>query len=378
MAPSNINITVSVSAGTVNHGNPGLVCTPPYWYDYVIFFFSNYFAHAATVISTPARHWLGTVEIMVLALVLPVSGITRACSAIRNHAVTEKDPLKKAAKAGALCMVVRNYVTITPPDHEREWWDAHAAELGLPLILNHSRTQVDGEYSLQGGYCLLPLPEGAVLSTPQNEVDSSRLAPSYNFPKLLIGFIQAIWAIVTLYRARGDQVNTYGYAAFGLTVAQYAFMSVLNIFGNLLRPEYHSKFMVRTPLMDEAEKKGCHFSGALTAQLEKGKSLRQVRDDQKTAMNRDLYSGLLLGLIPLAIVGGLSGFRAQRSTAMERGFTISWLVVSIAFGPFARLLQRRSSVYLYLCVLIFGAPTIGGMVVVGRMIGEFGICTRLG
>jgi len=85
-----------------------------------------------------------------------------------------------------------------------------------------------------------------------------------------------------------------------------------------------------------------------------------------------------LGLIPLAIVGGLSGFRVQQSTAMERGFTISWLVVSIAFGPFARLLQRRSSLYPYLSVLIFGAPTIGGMVVVGRMIGEFGICTRLG
>jgi hypothetical protein len=103
MAPAvtNTNITVSVPVGTVNHGNLRLVCIPPYWHDYIIFFIANYFAHAVTVISTPGRHWLERVEIVVLAMVLPVSGITRACSAIRNHAATEKDPLKKAAKAGA-------------------------------------------------------------------------------------------------------------------------------------------------------------------------------------------------------------------------------------------------------------------------------------
>jgi hypothetical protein len=55
---------------------------------------------------------------------------------------------------------------------------------------------------------------------------------------------------------------------------------------------------------------------------------------------------------------------------------MSWLVVSLAFGHFARVVHRRSRVFLYL--LVFGAPTIGGMVMVGRMISEFGICTLLG
>jgi hypothetical protein len=288
--------------------------------------------------------------------------------------------LKKAAKAGALCMVARRNVTITPPppEGEREWWDTHVADLGLPPIFNLSRVPVHGEYLLRGGYCLVPLPEGAALSTPKNEIGSYRLASAYNIPKLLISLVQTVWAIVTLYRARGDQINTYGYAAFGLTVAQYAFMSVVNIIGNLLRPEYQSMYMIRTPLMDEAERKGCHFIGALTVQLEKGKSLQQVRDDQATAMSRDFYGGLFFGLVPLAIVGGLSEFRAQQSTTMERGFTISWLVVSMTFGPFARLMHRKSRIFLYLCVFVFGAPAIGGMVVVGRMIGKFGICTLLG
>lgn len=59
---------------------------------------------------------------------------------------------------------------------------------------------------------------------------------TYNIPKLIIGLVQAIWATSTLYRARGDQIDRYGYAAFGLTVTPYAFMSVLNIIANISNP----------------------------------------------------------------------------------------------------------------------------------------------
>jgi len=82
------------------------------------------------------------------------------------------------------------------------------------------------------------------------------LVSAYNVPKILVSFTQALWATTTLYRARGDQIDEYGYAAFGLTVAPYAFMSILNIVAHLLTPEYPSIFLVRTPVMEEAEVDG--------------------------------------------------------------------------------------------------------------------------
>jgi len=42
--------------------------------------------------------------------------------------------------------------------------------------------------------------------------------------------------------------------------------------------------------------------------------------------------GIFIGFIPIAIVGGLSGFRAQNGTSIERCFAFSWLVVGIFMG----------------------------------------------
>lgn len=157
------------------------------------------------------------------------------------------------------------------------------------------------------------------------------------------------------------------------------------------------------------------------------------------------FLGLLFGLIPLAIVGALSGFRAQESTALERAFTMAWLVFGIVCGfmvgeqnevvirlaphvgferemlgsprrlvqagtKFARetldfvleeldglprfprlavlifspflipiipiILLLPSPIYFYFQIQFYGlASAIGGMVVTGKMPGEYGICT---
>jgi hypothetical protein len=102
-----MNITLTVPDGTTNHGNPNLLCTPPYWYDFVLFYFANYIAHAATVISSPGPGSWSTVYVVIIALLIPVSGVIRAVSNIRRHACTEAHPLRRAARARALCMVVR-------------------------------------------------------------------------------------------------------------------------------------------------------------------------------------------------------------------------------------------------------------------------------
>ncbi|KAF7555999.1 hypothetical protein G7Z17_g1731 [Cylindrodendrum hubeiense] len=103
-----MNFTITVPKGSSNHSTPNLICTPPQATDYIVFFFTNYFAHAATVVSKPGQSLARTCLFIVLALILPGSGIIRALSAILHHASTEfKNPAKRAARAGALCMVVR-------------------------------------------------------------------------------------------------------------------------------------------------------------------------------------------------------------------------------------------------------------------------------
>lgn len=103
-----MNLTLTVPEGSTNHGNPNLLCTPASWYDFIIFFFTNYFAHAATVILEPGQSLESTGLCILLALTLPGTGVARAIRAIWNHAATErKNPLKRAARAGALCMVLK-------------------------------------------------------------------------------------------------------------------------------------------------------------------------------------------------------------------------------------------------------------------------------
>jgi hypothetical protein len=223
-------------------------------------------------------------------------------------------------------------------NNKREWWDTDSVTSGSQH-LEQSKMRLHGSYRLKKEYCLVPVPARAAVSAPAGRTDASHylLASSHNIPRMLISFIQALWAIVTLYRARGDQVDQFGYAAFGLTVAQYAFMSVINIIGNLLQPEYPSLFMIRTPLMNEAEKAGCYFEGEINVQIGKGKSPWKLASDQQVSYLFILLTGTFLGSMVFVIIGSLSGFKKRESTTLERGFTMSWLVISILFGPLIRL-----------------------------------------
>jgi hypothetical protein len=73
----------------------------------VIFYFGNYFAHVATVQTYPGESLRSTIQALVLALLLPAAGISRGLTTIIRFAKLQKTPLQTAARAGALCMVVR-------------------------------------------------------------------------------------------------------------------------------------------------------------------------------------------------------------------------------------------------------------------------------
>lgn len=101
------NVTLSVPDGFTNHGNNDLYCTPSQWYDVLFFFALNYASHAATVKSRPGQTYMHTARDIVMSLFYPYTGLMRALESLARSSWTTND-LRKAARAGALCIVVRN------------------------------------------------------------------------------------------------------------------------------------------------------------------------------------------------------------------------------------------------------------------------------
>ncbi|KAK3393985.1 hypothetical protein B0H63DRAFT_505775 [Podospora didyma] len=135
-----------------------------------------------------------------------------------------------------------------------------------PIALHNERWQhllnnsyIHGLSTFRQGYIAVDVPAQSPLRWRANREavkDKAFLASSYNVPKLLI--------------------DTYGYAAFGLTVAPYAFMSVVNIFADLFMPEYPALFIVHTPDLDKAIEKGAVVDGVV-AEVDAAKMVEPIR-----------------------------------------------------------------------------------------------------
>lgn len=350
---------------------------------------------------------------------------------------------------------------------------------------------IHGEHKLPKGYSLACVPTDARFASKDPERDepsegSTSLSCSYSSVKFLISLAQSIYATTTLYRSRGDQIERYGYAAFGLTVAPYAIMSVVNLIGNLMVPQYPAIYLVESTVMIEAEKRdGCFFDGTVgklnEAQTQEslagvfgGKSVSALEfkscestvwevalrippprniepatlSEQTTALvaedpilsatpeevtlplsdepistsgheakrisaqehrpclfipsrpfyNRNLppsitHIGWTMWLcvvvvaIEIAILGGVSGFRAGSSTLAQRAWTMTWLFFSIFAGIAVHLLRgvkleaRPGTLEKFTGMIVscglYGAPAIGGFIVVGQMFYAYGSCTRI-
>jgi len=180
-------------------------------------------------------------------------------------------------------------------------------------------------------------------------------------------------------------------------------MSIINIVANLLALDYPSIYLVRIPSMDDAETEGSYFSGEIHVKIDPDSA---VIVDNSSAYRIELSKtvAFLLALTPLAIIGGLSHFRSQKSTSIQRGFTMSWVVLGIftvrdlndfipqndydwsgqlllvkgRFSSLGSVSGSGSFLWRIYFALPLGVAAIGGMVVVGKMINEFGICTWIG
>ncbi|MCJ1323702.1 hypothetical protein MMC10_000363 [Thelotrema lepadinum] len=117
------------------------------------------------------------------------------------------------------------------------------------------------------GYDLMYLPKAARIQSSQVSLNgrkySSTLSANYGYARAVVAIFQTIYSCVTVYQARADQLTRYGYTAFGLTVTPYAVMSVVNMIGNLLTPDYPSLQVIGSDILDEACSRGGSHDGAI-------------------------------------------------------------------------------------------------------------------
>jgi hypothetical protein len=105
---------------------------------------------------------------------------------------------------------------------------------------------IHGAYKLPLGYEFAFVPSDAKVSSKvdakvSSEVDAkkclrpySEIPPSsWDASKPPIAIFQTLSGTATRYSARGNQIDAYGYAAFGLTVVPYIFMSLLNLLAQI-------------------------------------------------------------------------------------------------------------------------------------------------
>ncbi len=129
LCPRAPELTITIPAGSTSYGAESLLCVPPKWTDYVVFFAANYFAHAATLVGRPGRPgqpWGETVFTARLALCAPGSGVLRVIRGLTTRsAFANGNELRCAASAGALCTII-NYENVLS-DTREDWYDANSA-----------------------------------------------------------------------------------------------------------------------------------------------------------------------------------------------------------------------------------------------------------
>ena len=575
-------ITITVPKGTRLQGSdPQILCTPSKWTDVVIFLLANYVAHATTLKSLPGESTLSVMRSSLCSLLFPISGVRRAVTAIYQPAILAKTPLEAAAKAGALCMVVRTMEW--KPEHgdvvrifgiekpqKKPWWvkdcssgnrakrvvvgvlrgsgkvnkflyrfgfliftwkiveDEDVSEIPAYMVQQQgtvnpfkatvgrplpgwefqpssskwdprSRT-VHGICQLPAGYALCTVPTGSHVveldkdqrgvedqsaqdqaggkdmkdekdkvedrdhgggkarlvslysrfktqvsfkwalrksSRDYSHLSTTQLSSVNNFAKGLIAIFQTLYASFTLYEARGDQIQHYGYAAFGLTVVPYIVMSIINLVSSILTPDYSVMYLVESEAMKEAKKrKNARFDGVVgrilttstldgnaedvkfefdsdskMAVLARGSDSQFTKLDEEAEMDTgkartDPWTGK--GSVrpfrrPLCIISRSSEL-SRREPSFRNDLIISasyalalislavngalshfkahqstqaqrvWTMTWLAFGIVA---NRTESVHV-LQLLTWSPPAIGGFVVVCQMIMQYGNCAKLG
>jgi hypothetical protein len=98
---------------------------------------TNYIAHAFTINTAAGYGSLYATTFGLTSLFFPYIGLSAACRSLEQMAILEKDPLKRAARAGALCMVVRTKYW-KPRSEDKVWcWqqNEYANQFSIVVVM---------------------------------------------------------------------------------------------------------------------------------------------------------------------------------------------------------------------------------------------------
>ena len=124
---------------------------------------------------------------------------------------------------------------------------------------------LNGETSLPKGY-FWSKPEITQLNALASHTlkrEGIQVGRSRSLVKGLASVVQLVFSSITLYEARGSQLQRYGYAAFGLSVFPYTLMTFVNLVVGTIVGEYSTLFVLRTAISDEAKRCGGTISGEI-------------------------------------------------------------------------------------------------------------------
>jgi hypothetical protein len=180
-AQSDTNATSGANAqcpvnilGLTHHGNCNLLCRRASWADVLVFFMGNYVAHAATVTSRPSQSVLSNLFNIMIALLFPGGGIRNGVETIRTFAKFGPTDLQVAARAGALCAVIKKPedVLATPTNSTLE--AVYPAKGGGIAQGEHAQDLGNGSIDLEA---------------PMNRPDQEELPPrrgKFHLPNIII------------------------------------------------------------------------------------------------------------------------------------------------------------------------------------------------
>lgn len=439
-------MSCALPTGYQNHGDPNLLCKTPSWTDIITFFGTNYLSHVVTLLPRPGQTVKEGLVDMANALFIPGSGALRVMRFLILHTSFQRQTtsLRKASKAGALCMVVTSMGIDQAMKGDRgpSWLSRHFRIEGepeyiplrrsflgtceihrpiyklievlpsVPLVMHDFVPDVASTYAVTSSKSSSSTPGK---HTKSSSGTSKAHDPDINIPtnrdiaRIIISILQVLWGVGTLYEARGNQIATYGYAAFGLTVTPYALMSLLNLVTSLFYPAYPTMFLVWTPdLQDALNQDHGRFSGIVArVDMDYLEDRRQTQH-RRTRLTYRTWTNSRRGIaylvcyvviltIPFSVVAGLTGFRTGSDLTVQTSWILGWLIVGSVSALPVRfitmslfqgrkqgkgILEQSNSVAAdaligWLVMLALWVPAIGGMVTVGKMLEDFGICTRL-
>lgn len=395
------SLSNSTSASNITEaGGTQLYCEKTTWYDVCWFFFTNYLLHALSVRSLPGENAYSSTVFKLCCLLVPYTGVRRGLSLISRASSLTRDDLQAAARAGALCMVVRKpdwrpengqvihgcgirdaveeqssegtrasvdeensrscrvsdieklgsrtsncdsgrnnpnevalHVTdpFNPPASSSlldklsrvlVLTDRFNTDMPSTSPVDHESIKIHGLCNLAPGYGLSYLSPKVKVYARHNPqvgeqgIKSTKLASTHDIPRILFSLIQTVSGGYSLYKARGSQIDRYGFAAFGLTVLPYMIVSIINFIGSLLSAEYETVYMVHSRTMDEMISRGGLVDGVVGS-----------LHDNPTIETASPHSSERLGENTTSIhfegyANQLHGYEAGIEKEKERNFTI--------------------------------------------------------